>query len=61
MPNEVMTPEQVASRLGITVDVVRRWLVAGKLPGRKFGRVWRIESEELKLWRKGCRNGWITY
>jgi excisionase family DNA binding protein len=37
------TPEDIASEIGVSVDVVRRWLRSGKIIGaRKIGRKWII-------------------
>ena len=51
------TPEQIAAELQMTPDAVRRWLVAGKLPGHKFGNKWRIDADDFALWKKQRRNG----
>jgi excisionase family DNA binding protein len=47
--DRLLTPEAVADKLGIAPLTVVRWLRAGKLPGRKFGRkFWRVRPEELE-------------
>jgi excisionase family DNA binding protein len=45
---EYLTPEQVAEKLQMNPGVVRRMLAAGKLPGRRVGRIWRVPSDELR-------------
>lgn len=52
-----LTPEQIASELQMTPDVVRRWLVAGKMPGFKIGNKRRTYAEDFELWRRQHRNG----
>jgi len=47
-----LTPEQVAERLQLSIITVKRWLTAGKLPGYKVGRQWRISEQELEEWIK---------
>ncbi len=45
---ELMTIEQVAKRLQVNEETVRRWLLAGKLKGSKIGgTLWRISEEDL--------------
>ncbi len=45
---ELLTIEQVADRLKLNPETVRRWLVSGKLKGNKLaGSVWRIEEQSL--------------
>jgi excisionase family DNA binding protein len=45
---EYLTPEQVAEMLQMNARVVRRMLAAGKLPGRRIGRLWRVSAADLK-------------
>ena len=42
-----MTVSEVASRLQLHPEVVRRWLRQGRLAGRKWGRAWHIEATSL--------------
>ena len=44
-----MTPAQVAVRLRVTEHTVYDWLRKGRLRGVKLGRLWRIASEDLKI------------
>lgn len=47
-PERLLTPEQVAERLGLSVLTVRDWLRSGRLPGVKpGGRVWRVREHDL--------------
>jgi excisionase family DNA binding protein len=50
MTDKLMTPEEVAERLNVTVNTVREWLRAGELTGVKLGRIWRVREEDLKAW-----------
>jgi excisionase family DNA binding protein len=46
--DKLLTPEEVAKQLGLAPVTVVRWMRAGKLPGRKFGRkVWRVRAADL--------------
>lgn len=42
-----MTVGEVASRLQLHPEVVRRWLRQGRLAGRKWGRAWHVEASSL--------------
>ncbi len=45
----LLTTEQVASRLGVTSARVRALILAGRLPAQKFGHVHMIQEADLKL------------
>jgi excisionase family DNA binding protein len=45
--DRVLTPQQVAERLQVTVQTVVRWLRKGQLKGSKLGRLWRITEEDV--------------
>jgi len=52
------TPDQVAEILQVSVPTVKRWLLAGELPGIKIGPGghWRVRSDELAAYIEGsCR------
>ena len=42
------TPEEVAEKLSVRGNTVRKWLNDGILKGLKVGRVWRIKETELQ-------------
>ncbi|TYP58549.1 MEDS domain-containing protein [Thermosediminibacter litoriperuensis] len=47
MNEELLTVEEVAKILRTTTNTIYRWLRAGKLPGIKLGKEWRIRKETL--------------
>ena len=47
MENEMLTPEEVAQYLKVTVETVWRWCRTEKLPAVKIGKYWRIPRNEL--------------
>jgi excisionase family DNA binding protein len=49
-PPEVMTAEQAAQFLQIEEKLVLEMAEAGKLPGRKLGKVWRFSRTALVQW-----------
>ena len=44
----ILTVEQAAEKLQVKPKTVRAWLRAGKIPGRKIGRVYRVPEEGLE-------------
>ncbi|HEY7375438.1 MAG TPA: helix-turn-helix domain-containing protein [Polyangia bacterium] len=52
-PPEVMDPEQVGQFLQIEAGTVIEMAEAGKLPGRKLGKVWRFSRAALVAWLSG--------
>jgi excisionase family DNA binding protein len=47
MPDEMLTPEQVAEWLQVHKGTVYRWIDEGKLPALQVGRVYRIPREDV--------------
>jgi excisionase family DNA binding protein len=45
---KLLTPEQVAERLQVTVQTIYTWMRSGYLPSVKMGRLWRIRPSELE-------------
>ena len=45
---EYYRPHEVAARLGISLEQVRRHLRSRKIPGIKLGRTWLVQPEELQ-------------
>ena len=50
---QVLTPEQAAQSLGVTVQDVMTELESGALKGRKIGSTWRISQESLNEFLRG--------
>ncbi len=44
---KVLNARQAAALLGITERVCREWLKAGKIPGRKVGKLWLVSEDAL--------------
>ena len=42
--------EEAAAALGCDSETVRRWLVSGRLPGRKVGGIWLVSIRGLVEW-----------
>ena len=46
---QLLTPEEAAERMQVSLSTVKRWLRSGELKGVKpGGRLWRIEEEALQ-------------
>ncbi len=46
----LLTPEEVADRLKVSIFTVRRWIHQGELPAYRIGRGWRIGTTDLSKW-----------
>lgn len=45
---KLLTPEEAAEILGISVYTLKDFLRAGKIPGVKIGKLWRVEETALR-------------
>lgn len=45
--SRLLTPEEAAERLRVSVRSVYTYLRSGELPGRKVGGLWRIDEHVL--------------
>jgi len=48
MLNRLLKPEEVAEKLGVSPQTVRKWLAKGYLKGIRVGKLWRVSEEDLK-------------
>lgn len=54
---DVLTPEEAARLLRVSLDTVRKMLREGRLPGAKVGREWRILRRDLEAYLRGQKEG----
>jgi len=47
MPDQLLTPQQVAALLQVTPRSILDWLRSGYLTGYKLGRLWRVSQEQV--------------
>jgi excisionase family DNA binding protein len=53
----LLTPEEVAERLSISVYTVKDWLRAGKIRGVKVSpRLWRVRESDLQAFIESLGN-----
>jgi len=45
---DYLTPEQVATELGVLPKTVRGWLRNGEMIGIKIGKSWRVHPDDLR-------------
>ena len=43
---------EVAKRLGLSQETIRRWLRLGKMPGRKIGQMHYVREADMKRFLK---------
>ena len=57
--DKLLTPEEAAEILGISVYTVKDFLRAGKITGVKVGKLWRIEEIVIKDFIEANRTGFV--
>ena len=50
---EILSVEQVAELLQLKPTTIRKMLQRGKLPGKKFGRSWRVLRSDIMDYMRG--------
>lgn len=48
--DKLMTAEEVAEFLRMSLSAVRAWAREGKLPGKNIGRKWLFKKSEIMRW-----------
>jgi excisionase family DNA binding protein len=49
------TPAEVAALLKVTPRTVQAWIRAGRLPARRYGRLYRVRAEDLAQFGRETR------
>lgn len=50
---QILTPEEVGTRLGLKTKTVKDWLRVGKIRGVKVGKLWRVKESDLQDYING--------
>ena len=50
---QLLTTQEIAEKLKLNVEVVRRKLRSGEIPATKMGRLWRVKDMELQRYIVG--------
>ena len=53
---QLLTVEEVAERLSVSVRTVRRLIDGGELPAHRMGRMVRVSVDDLDRYIRGLRN-----
>ncbi|MCC7263699.1 MAG: helix-turn-helix domain-containing protein [Candidatus Latescibacteria bacterium] len=53
----LMTMQEVAEYLQCSLSTIRRWVVRGKVPHYRMGKLVRFRRAELDRWLEACREG----
>lgn len=54
--DELLTIKEVAQKLKMHPDTIKRMLIAGKMPGYKIEGSWRVKQDELERWIEDRKN-----
>ena len=52
-----MTLQEIAERLKLHPNTLRRYIKEGKLAAMKFGRIWRVEKKDLEEFMRANKRG----
>ena len=50
---EILTMQQAAEYLQVSVRTLQRMVATGEVPGRQVGRQWRFDQAQLREWVRG--------
>ena len=50
---ELLTAQEVATKLKVKINTVYRWINTGKLPAVRAGELWRVYETELEAFLGG--------
>ncbi len=53
----MLTLEEISKRLKLHLNTLRRYAREGQLPAVKFGKVWRVEEEDLEEFIRERKRG----
>ena len=53
----MLTLEEISKRLKLHTNTLRRYAREGTLPAVKFGKVWRVEEEDLEEFIRERKTG----
>ena len=43
---------QIAAHIGVSTDVVYKWIKEKRLPAHRVGKLWKFQSSEVDKWIK---------
>lgn len=52
MDEKYFTPQEIAEKLKVSINTVRKWYASGKLESTKAGRMVRISEQQLDRFLK---------
>lgn len=42
--------KEIAEHLGVTIETVRKWIKAEKIPCHRVGKLWKFKISEVDSW-----------
>ncbi len=57
---QLMTIEELASRIKVKPKTIYSWAELGKIPNYKINGCLRFDFEEIEKWLEGCKNGPVS-
>ena len=56
---DLLTVEEVAELLKLSIPTIQRKIRAGELPAIKIGRFWRIPKKDFEKWLENKKSGGV--
>lgn len=56
IPERLMTLEEVADYLRLSIHTIYKMLQKGKIPAYKVGKQWRFKKEDIDRWVKRMKS-----
>lgn len=45
-----LNTKEIAEHLGVTVETIRKWIKAKKIPCHRVGKLWKFKISEVDEW-----------
>lgn len=45
-----LNTKEIAEHLGVTVETIRKWIKAEKIPCHRVGKLWKFKISEVDEW-----------
>lgn len=54
---KLLSTEEVATELGVSRNLVQKWIKGGRLPARQVGRTYVVDASDVESMRERPRGG----
>ncbi len=47
-----VSTKEISEHLGVTTEIIRKWIKAGTIPCSRVGKLWKFKKTEVDTWVK---------